>query len=395
MSQYFRIMKMPFDLLKRSAVNILPYRIKHNICRSFIFDIYSKNYLRIKFLNIKLENQFNIIPSDMKVHWISTYACNFRCKHCEASAGEKYVSELSTEEVCNLITELGSMNIKMISITGGECLLRKDLFVIIEHILKMGMEYDIETNSYLVSNFKEEFRNMKPREYFTSIDGLEKTNDEIRKVGAFRKTIQALEFFKSINVGTRIVNTVVTPENIGQLPELLEIIMNSAATYWRFSIAISSGRAKNVEKLYLNNEQIKYLFDFIEKSRKKFPVGISHDAGYLGSLSMKIREYPYFCGAGLTRCTILPDGEVLGCQLGYDDKYSEGNIRNKSFKEIWQTGFSRFRNPQLESEECLKCEHLHSCRGGCYGMRIGNRHCYKDIWGKNNRKKNGEFILKN
>ncbi len=374
------IVKMPFDFSKQCAEKILPHRIKNYIYESYIYNTYSKNYMRLKFLQCDLENKFKIIPPDMKVHLITTYACNFQCKHCEASAGEKCEYELSTEEVYNLITELSEMNIKRIFIGGGECLLRKDIFKIIEHILKMGMEYEIESNSYLVSNFKEEFRNMKPRTYCTSIDGLEMTNDDIREKGSFKKAFQALEYFKSIDVGVRIINTVVIPDNIGQLPELREIIMNSAATFWRLAIPINSGRAKDDEKLSLNDEQIKYLFGFIEESRKKFAVGISEDAGYLGPLSLKLRSVPFFCGAGFTRCTILPNGNVLGCQLDYDDKYSEGNIRDKSFKEIWQTGFSRFRDHHLDKEDCLKCKHFNSCRGGCMGMRLGNRHCYKHIW---------------
>jgi len=163
----FRIIKMPFDLSIKTAEKLLPYSTKNYICNSFVFDMYSKNYFRLKFLNWKIENKFHIMPSDMTVHWISTYNCNFRCKHCEASAGDKRVSELSTDEICNLITELSRMKIKKIVIGGGECLLRKDIFIIIGHILKMGLEYEIESNSYLVSNFKEEFRNMKPRTYFT------------------------------------------------------------------------------------------------------------------------------------------------------------------------------------------------------------------------------------
>ena len=378
----FRIVKMPFDSVQKIAKDILPIGTKNYILESHIYNMYAENYLRFKVLTCKLENKFNIIPPDMEVHWISTYNCNFHCRHCEAGAGDKHVSELTTEEICSLITEISNMNIKIFSIGGGECLTRKDIFVIIDHILKSGMEYEIETNSYLVSNFKEEFRKLKPNVYFTSIDGLEETNDRIRKKGSFIRTLQALEFFKSIDVKNRVVNTVVMPENISQLTELREIIMNSAATFWRFAIPISSGRAKDDDKFSLNNDQIKYLFDFIQESRDKFqfPTGISEDAGYLGSLSMKLRSVPFFCGAGLTRCTILPSGEVLGCQLDYDERYSEGNIRNKSFKEIWRAGFSRFRNSQCEKEECLKCKHFNSCQGGCLGMRLGNRHCYKDIW---------------
>jgi radical SAM protein with 4Fe4S-binding SPASM domain len=217
--------------------------------------------------------------------------------------------------------------------------------------------------------------------YFTSIDGLEKTNDEIRrKPGAFKRCFQALEFFKSIDVNPRIINTVVLPDNIEQLPELRKIIINSAATIWRLAIPNSVGRAKNNEKMSLNDDQVKYLFDFVEETRKEFVVEISEDAGYLGCLSMKLRSVPFFCEAGLTRCSIMPDGEVYGCQIAYDNGISEGNVRDKSFKEIWETGFSRFRDPQLDKEECHICEHLDSCRGGCWGMRLVDKHCYKRIW---------------
>lgn len=347
--------------------------------RSPVWNIYSEHYLRYKFLSCKLKHKFNILTLET-VYWLSTYNCNFHCKHCEAGAGDKNVSELSTDEICNFITELSKMKIKRIFITGGEPLVRKDIFVIIRHILDVGMEYGIASNGYLVSKFKEEFRDMKPYMYFTSIDGLEGTNDEIRgKTGAFKKTFEALEFFKSIGVKLRYVNTVVLPDNIEQLPELKKIIMNSATTFWRFAIPIPVGRSKNNEQTCLNNEQIKYLFDFVEETNKEFDVEITEDAGYLGCLSMKLRARPFFCGAGLTRCSIMPDGEVFGCQSAYDDRYSEGNIRNKSFKEIWQTGFSRFRNPKIE-EECANCENLDSCQGGCWGMRLGNKHCYKDIW---------------
>lgn len=347
-------------------------------------DIYSKYYLRYKFNACKIKHKLNILTPELNVFWLSTYNCNFRCKHCEASAGEKKVSELTTEEICGVITELSEMGVKKIYVGGGEPLVRKDVFEVIQHINDVGMEYGLTSNGYLVNRYKEKFVNMKPFLYFTSIDGLEATNDEIReKKGAFRETLQALEFFKSIGVGFRSVNTVVLPDNIEELPELKKVIMNSAANFWRFAIPIPVGRAKDNEKMSLTKQQIKYLFDFVEDTRKEFDVEITEDAGYLGCRAMKLRQRPFFCGAGFTRCSIMPDGEVFGCQISYDNKYSEGNIRNKSFKEMWQNGFSRFRNPQLDKDldkECLNCKHLSSCRGGCHGMRLGNRHCYKEIW---------------
>jgi radical SAM protein with 4Fe4S-binding SPASM domain len=363
----------------KNMKNVL-HDTKNAIYMTGMLDTYSKYYLRYKFLSCKLKHKFNIL-SPNTVHWTSTYNCNFYCKHCEANAGDMHVPELSTKEICDVITELGNMNIKMFSITGGEPLVRKDIFQVIRHVLDTGMRYGIASNGYLVTKFEDEFREMVPYDYFTSIDGLEKTNDEIRgRDGAFRKSIEALEFFKSLGVKHRLVNTVVIPDNIEQLSELKKIIMDSAATFWRLSVPIPVGRAKNNEKTFLNDEQLKYLFDFVMDASKELDVELSDEVGYLGCLSLKLRSRPFFCGAGLTKCYIMPDGEVFGCSIFYDNKFSEGNIRNKPFKEIWQTGFSRFRDQRCHDEKCLSCEHLSSCQGGCWGMRPGNKHCYKDIW---------------
>lgn len=377
----YNIAALPLNKLEDLAIRKLSPDMKRKIYASYVFGIYSRHYLRYKFLSCKLQHKFNILPPEFTVHWLTTYNCNFRCAHCEAGAGDKIVSEMSTDEMCNIISELSNMGIKHIFFSGGETLIRKDMFGIIRFVLDKGMKYSIASNSYLVENFHKEFEEMKPYIYFTSIDGLEQTNDEIRRrPGAFKRCFQALEFFKSIDVNARVINTVVLPDNIGQLPELRKIIMNSAATSWRLAIPNAIGRAKNNENMRLSDEQIKYLFDFVEDTKKEFNVEISEDAGYLGCLSMKLRSVPFFCEAGLTRCSIMPDGEVYGCQIAYDNGLSEGNIRNNSFKEIWETGFSRFRNPQLDKEECATCEHFDCCRGGCWGMRLSDNHCYKRIW---------------
>ncbi len=346
------------------------------LLKSFLLNYFAT----YKFLSCKFKRRFHILERELFVAWLATYNCNFHCRHCEASAGDMNVSELTTDEVFKLVTELSDMKIKSIFIGGGEPLIRKDLFIIIRHILDNGMQYGIASNGYLIDKFKEEFREMKPYMFFTSIDGLEETNDEIRGMRhAFRNSLQALKFFESIGVEQRVINTVVFPGNIMQLPELKKIILGSSATLWRFALAIPVGRAKDNEKMFLNNEQIKYLFEFIHNSKKEFNVEITEDAGYLGCLSLKLRSQPFFCGAGFTRCSVMPDGEVFGCQIAYDNRFSEGNIRNRSFKEIWEKGFSRFRNPQFD-KECLNCVHFNSCRGGCWGMRFGNRNCLREVW---------------
>jgi radical SAM protein with 4Fe4S-binding SPASM domain len=342
--------------------------------------LFTNNFATYKFLTAKLQHRLGVLCPSTFVQWLATYDCNFSCAHCEAGAGSTKVEELSTAQAFKMVDEMAELKTRRLFITGGEPLVRKDLFEVIEHTIEKGIAYGIGSNGYLVDRFHDQFRRLKPYVFFTSIDGLEKQNDEVRGVdGAYRGTMEALEFFRSIDVPLRMVNTVVHPGNLDQLPELGKKIRDSAASFWRIALAIPVGRAQENGGFYLDNEQTAQVFEFIAKTKKIMPIGLSEDAGYLGCSGMKVRSHPFFCGAGLTRCSIMPDGEVLGCQIAYDNKYSEGNVKDVSLVEIWRERFLSFRNPTFP-DECVDCSHFNACRGGCWGMRLGNRHCYKEIW---------------
>lgn len=371
--------KIVLGIINR-GINIPLRAVKKIITASpYLKRIYFDNYAPFQFRYLKIKRRLNLVrPSE--VQWLTTYRCNFRCIHCEASAGTTKVHELTSDEAFRLIDELEEMGVRRILLSGGEPLVRKDIFLIIEHILSRGLTYGLGSNGFLVSEFSEEFRRMKPELFFTSIDGLEQTNDTIRGVnGAFRKSIDAVKFFESIGVKHRIITTVVLPHNIRQLPELKKIIKDSGATLWRLAIPIPVGRAKENPAVSLDAGQIKYLFEFIRSANKEMKIELSEDAGYLGCYGPELRSYPFFCTAGLTYCAIMPDGEVLGCQIAYDTSFSEGNIRTRPFREIWENGFSRFRKPHFENA-CQSCRYLETCRGGCWGMRLGNKHCLKEVW---------------
>jgi len=146
-----------------------------------------------------LNSKIASISSDTWSKLLITYNCNFKCIHCEASAGSTKVLELTTDEAFRLIDEFKSMGVKRILLSGGEPLVRKDVFLIIEYILSRGIQYGILSNGFSVDKFTDKFMRMKPFMFFTSIDGLEQTNDEIRGVhGAFKKSLDALTFFQSL-----------------------------------------------------------------------------------------------------------------------------------------------------------------------------------------------------
>jgi radical SAM protein with 4Fe4S-binding SPASM domain len=75
----------------------------------------------------------------------------------------------------------------------------------------------------------------------------------------------------------------------------------------------------------------------------------------------------------------MPTGDVVGSCVLPDTAYSEGNVKDRSLKEIWRNGFQRYREPILP-DACNGCRYLHACRGGTLGMRVGDRHCMKRLW---------------
>jgi radical SAM protein with 4Fe4S-binding SPASM domain len=176
-----------------------------------------------------------------------------------------------------------------------------------------------------------------------------------------------------------MINTVVHPGNISQLEWMIPVVKSSGATSWRLSPVSDTGRASGEKGFELTGRQLRYLADFVEKQRKNVPVNFGHAHMYLGNFAGHTFGKPFFCGAGLTRCTVMQDGEVVGCHQIFDVKFSEGNIRGNSFAHIWRNGFTRFRKKGFP-DSCIGCAHLEVCRGGCWAEMEKRGSCLKSIW---------------
>jgi radical SAM protein with 4Fe4S-binding SPASM domain len=100
---------------------------------------------------------------------------------------------------------------------------------------------------------------------------------------------------------------------------------------------------------------------------------------YLACFDGRSIGKPFFCGAGLTRCSIMPDGEVMGCHQIYDISFSEGNIREKPFSQIWKEGFIRFRRDEFPLP-CQSCAWRDQCQGGCWAEMEKQGSCLKSVW---------------
>jgi radical SAM protein with 4Fe4S-binding SPASM domain len=312
------------------------------------------------------------------VQWLVTARCNLRCPFCEASAGDARNDELTTTEGRELIDDLAQMGVKRLLFSGGEPLTRADVPELMAYAHGRNLSVGLVTNGFLVGDLWSRLQGLDLYLYFTSLDGSRTEHDALRGEGAFERALEGLRRVASAETPTRIVNTVVQPANIESLPRLREIVRGSGATRWHLTPLARVGRASTSDGGSLSTDQLRRLVDFVRAEEDWVDLGES--AGYLGCLAggPPVGK-PFFCGAGLTRCAIMPDGSVLGCHQVYDCRYAEGNVRERPFSAIWRDGFQRFRHRQ-PPDFCRGCEHIAACQGGCWAEMQLHGRCLKPEW---------------
>lgn len=345
--------------------------------------VYKNRYFAWKRSYINFLRISGIRPGPIVVHWLATYRCNSRCVYCEASANDVNCEELRTEQIKKVLDELEELKVRHFFVSGGEPLMREDLFDVLDYAKQRGMLVAMITNSLLYDKFKDQIKNAGFRSIWTSIDGLYETHNRNRRYpDAYQITLDAIRYYTEIKIPLRVVNTLVHPGNYNELPKLFQQLREAGINRWRLALAIPVGRASD-DNWALSPNQIEELFYYVENIRKDFDVELSEELGYLGCMDISTRNSPFICPSGLTFCVIMPDGHVLPCQVVYDIKYSQANVKETPFKEIWKNGFKSFRHVKLEGE-CSICIHRKACGGGCWGQRVTQGKCLRGIWDPKN-----------
>ena len=321
-----------------------------------------------------------------------TLRCNEHCFHCGSRCGSDSMDGMPVDKYLEVLADVKDHlpgHIPQVCLTGGEPLLRKDLFEFMRRGMELGYRYSMTSNGTLITPEKARLLRANGLKTISiSIDGLEETHDRQRGLtGGYRRAMEGIENLLAEGGFTSIqVTTVLNHGNIHELEPLYHIFENMDIDSWRVVGIEPIGRALESPELMLTPEDTRYLLDFIQERRtEQLPVtyGCSHFLGM--AYEREVRDWYFLCNAGIYVASVMADGSVGAClDIERCDKTIQGNVYQTPFSEIWKNRFQLFRSPLSERNEvCRTCEYEKWCAGGAHHSwdyeKEEQRICYKDI----------------
>ena len=302
------------------------------------------------------------------VSWNLTRKCNLRCPHCYLSAGKAADRELSTAECLSLLDELHALGTEMLILTGGEPLLRRDIYEIALKAGGLGMWVVMGTNGVLVTpRVARKMVECGVKGVGISIDSIDpdRHNRFRGSPKAWQHSVRALEICKSEGLEV-LVQTTVMQENYDEIPALLDFAREHGAWAFNLYFLVQTGRGKTMTELTpdatdtmlsrLVDSQTAYKPMLV---RSKCAPQFKQIAYARGKGGMESGG----CMAATEYCRITPEGDVTPCP--YMDVVA-GSVLETSFTSIWQDSdvFAALRDPDRLSGRCGACEFKALC-GGC------------------------------
>jgi len=329
------------------------------------------------------------------IFWNVTDRCNLSCTHCYSSSGPGRTTEgeLSTPEAFSVIDDLADMGVPLILFTGGEPLLREDLFDLARHARNRGLKMALSTNGTLIT--PEIARRIKESgiEYAgISLDGATAaTHDRFRNhAGAFDRTVAAFAACRDagLRCGARVT---LTTENYAELEALIDLSLRVGASRFCLYWLVPSGRGcESYARLQLDHNEVVHALSLlyrkaqeIDPSEMEFlTVDAPQDCVHLLASMEKDRSVDLpdarellaslkgGCSAATRVANIDAEGNVWPCQFARSPDFFVGNVLNRPFSDLWagadNPALALFRRKDAAfSGRCGACGYRELCGGGC------------------------------
>ena len=337
------------------------------------------------------------------VVWNTTRRCNLNCVHCYSHSSDKmYSGEMNTDEGIQLIDQLAEFKCPVILFSGGEPLLRKDLPQLAQYAIKSGLRAVISTNGTLITDsLAGKLKDVGLSYVGVSLDGIRSTNDRFRGVsGAFDKALEGIRncMKAGIKVGLRFT---INKRNFLEIPQIFDLLEQENIPRICLYHLVYAGRGNNLRADELTSEEVRNTIDLIinrtanlhsrGKQVEVLTVDNHADAVYLylrmlreksprASDVLKLLKMNGGNSSGAGIGCVSWDGSVHADQFWRH--YSFGNVRNRSFGDIWRDlsdpVMAGLKNRKgLLGGKCKRCVWKDICNGN---LRVRAEAVYNDIW---------------
>jgi len=337
------------------------------------------------------------------VAWNTSRTCNLKCVHCYTdSESKKYEGELSTEEGKTLIDDLARFQIPALLFSGGEPLMRKDLFELVGHAVSLGIRPTLSTNGTLITReVAQRIKDLGFTYVGISLDGIGDINDAFRgKKGAFGKAMEGFRNCRAVEqrVGLRLT---LTRHNYKDLHRIFDFIEAEGIDRACFYHLVYSGRGKESDDL--THEETRDALDIIlARTRDMHDRGLEKDILTVDNhvdgiyLYMKMLEENPGRAEAVMKLLKWNGGGLYSSGVGFGDidfqgnvhadqfwmHYSFGNVRERPFSEIWMETSDplmaglKDRRSHIHGR-CATCRWFDACGGA---LRVRADLVYGDPW---------------
>jgi heme d1 biosynthesis protein len=342
-------------------------------------------------------------PSGPVVIWNLIRRCNLTCKHCYAfSADHDYAGELSSAEVFTVMDDLKAFGVPVLILSGGEPLLRPDLFEIAARARAMGFYVGLSTNGTLIDAAMADRIEQARFDYVgISLDGIGAVHDRFRRrEGAFDLSLEAVRLLhqRGVKVGLRYTMTAL---NADELPALLALMHEEGAEKFYFSHLNYAGRG-NIHRAKdahfgATRRALDLLFetawrDAREGLEREYVTG-NNDADGVYLLHWARRHLPQWAGA-LEAHLVAWGGNSSGVNVANIDNlgvvhpdtmwwhHNLGSVRERPFSAIWQDRGDALmaglkQRPRRVGGRCGGCRDFAICGGN---TRVRAQQVSGDPW---------------
>jgi radical SAM protein with 4Fe4S-binding SPASM domain len=317
--------------------------------------------------------------------WEVTARCNLNCIHCHAMGGSADPLELSTDEGKRLIDQIAQVDaFRTLVFTGGEPLVRPDIFELLKHSKAAGLANIIATNGILIDD--EMAGKLKENGVVCNAISLDAPDPHVhnsirQNPEAFELAMRGIEATKKAGILLQI-NTTAMEYNMPYLSDLMDFVERQDVGIMLMYQLVAVGNGEKIEKATLKKNANQSLSELISRKQKTMKTIIEPVAGpqywpYLlekkglkSGYRLKLAEKVFHgCCAGRGFVYVKSNGDVWPCPFV---ELSAGNVREKSFREIYEQS-EVFKNLRRREEtlkgDCGECRYNRLC-GGCRGRAL-------------------------